>query len=121
MNKQLICIVCPRGCHLEAQIDKDNIIVNGNNCVRGMSYAIEEINNPKRNIASTIAVRNGKYKVVSVATTKPIAKSKIFEVMEIIKKLEAIAPVKAGQVVLENIDEDGTNLVITRNMEALYE
>ena len=37
--KELICITCPRGCHL--QVD-DNLNVTGNMCPRGAAYAKAE-------------------------------------------------------------------------------
>ena len=40
--KEMICIVCPRGCHLKVN---DNNEVSGNFCPRGAKYAIEEIFN----------------------------------------------------------------------------
>lgn len=117
MNKKMICIICPKGCHLNVESLCNEIKIDGNSCIRGEKYAIEEINNPQRNIASTILIKNGKYKVVSVATSKPIAKEKIEEVMTIIKKLDIEAPVKAGQIVYKNIDNDGTDIIVTRDME----
>ena len=37
MKKQLICIACPMGCHLEIDID-DDYKVTGNKCKRGIEY-----------------------------------------------------------------------------------
>ena len=43
MNKEFICIVCPRGCHIK--VDKQNAI-SGNSCKRGETYVINELTNP---------------------------------------------------------------------------
>ena len=53
--KEMICIVCPRGCHLKVN---DNNEVSGNFCPRGAKYAIEEITCPKRYITSTVRTVN---------------------------------------------------------------
>ena len=41
--KELICIVCPRGCVLK--VDKQGN-VTGNLCPRGIKYGIQETTNP---------------------------------------------------------------------------
>ena len=38
MNKELICICCPMGCHLS--VDIENKKVNGNTCKRGEVYGL---------------------------------------------------------------------------------
>ena len=41
MKRDLICIVCPKGCNLSVEIKNENdIIVSGNACKRGNEYAI---------------------------------------------------------------------------------
>ena len=40
MVKELICIVCPRGCHLSVDIDND-YKVTGNLCPRGAEYGVK--------------------------------------------------------------------------------
>ena len=81
MNK-LICIVCPRGCHLE--ID-DQLNVKGNFCPRGVIYAKNELTTPKRKVTSTVQVIDGSIRRVSVITDGDIPKDKIFDVMNEIR------------------------------------
>ena len=76
--KELICIVCPKGCHLK--ID-ENLNVTGNGCNRGIEYGINELTNPTRMVTSTVVVLGGELSRCSVATSKPIPKNKIFDVM----------------------------------------
>ncbi len=53
--KELICIVCPRGCHLT--VDENNgYAVTGNSCKRGEIYGKAEVTNPVRVVTSTVAV-----------------------------------------------------------------
>ena len=45
--KELICIVCPKGCHLK--VDEENgCAVTGNGCPRGAEYGKNELLHPAR-------------------------------------------------------------------------
>ena len=49
--KELICIVCPKGCHL--RVDEDNgYAVTGNGCPRGAEYGKIELTHPTRVVTS---------------------------------------------------------------------
>ena len=39
---KLICINCPRGCHLEVTQEDGEIKVSGNACPRGYTYAYND-------------------------------------------------------------------------------
>lgn len=72
-KKTLICIVCPRGCHLEVD---ENFNVTGNFCKRGIAYAKEELTTPTRTLTSTVIIRGGVIPRLSVKTSAPIPKEK---------------------------------------------
>lgn len=114
MKKEMICIICPRGCHLSVD---DDLNVTGNMCPRGKNYALSELTNPQRMITSTVRVVNRDNLVVSVRTDKPISKSKMFEVMELISSLSVKAPVHVGDILLHNILDSDVNLIITKDVE----
>lgn len=111
--KELICIICPKGCHLK--IDEQNN-VSGNACKRGVSYAISETTNPTRMITSTVAVINGELSRVPVVTDKPIPKDKMFEVMKEINKVKVTAPIYVKDIIIKNVLNLGTDVVATRNI-----
>lgn len=115
MIKELICIVCPRGCHLEVDLD-NNYAVKGNECKRGADYGLKELTNPTRVITSTIKISGGIHKRVPVKTDGAIPKGLNFKCMEVINKLEVTSPVKVGQIVVSNILDTGINVVISRDM-----
>ena len=51
--KELICIVCPKGCHLK--VDEENgCAVTGNGCPRGAEYGKSELLHPTRVLTSTV-------------------------------------------------------------------
>ena len=112
--KELTCIVCPRGCRL--QVD-DDMNVTGNFCPRGKTYAISELTNPVRVVTTSIRVTNRPHTLVSVKTTNPVPKQKIFDVMREIDKITVEAPVRIGQVVKDNILGLESDIVITKNID----
>ena len=53
--KELICIVCPNGCHLK--VDEENgYNVTGNKCERGAEYGKAELLYPMRMVTSTVRI-----------------------------------------------------------------
>lgn len=112
--KEFTCIVCPRGCRLT--ID-DNMNVTGNTCPRGKDYAIAEVTNPVRTITSSVRVTNREDLLVSVKTSGPIPKGKIFDVMAEINKVGVLAPTHIGQVVIKDVLGLGVDIVITKDID----
>ena len=50
---ELICIVCPKGCHLT--VDESNgYAVSGHSCPRGEAYGKAELISPTRTVTSTV-------------------------------------------------------------------
>ncbi|MBN2853431.1 MAG: DUF1667 domain-containing protein [Clostridia bacterium] len=114
MNKKITCIVCPRGCEMEVTYDEKSVQkVENNFCKRGEAYAKEEILSPKRVVTSTVKVENGELAVLPVKTVRPVRKQHIFDIMKKIYTIDVNAPVKIGDVLYENIDGEGTDLVAT--------
>lgn len=114
--RELICISCPRGCHLTVD---DNNNVTGNFCPRGKVYAINELTNPKRMITTTVNVIGGEIARLSVASSEPVPKGMIFEVVEEIKKNEVKAPIKIGDVIVKNILNLGIDIIATKSVNTL--
>ena len=113
--KELICINCPLGCRLS--VDDSNLAdikVTGNTCLRGVKYAVSEVTAPKRMVTSSVPVTGSTACRVSVKTNNPVPKEKIFDVLKLIKTVNATAPVEIGDVLYRNIC-DGVDLVATSN------
>ena len=69
--KELICIVCPKGCHLK--VDEENgYAVTGNSCPRGAEYGKNELSNPTRMLTSTVCIEGGIYPRLPVKTSQAI-------------------------------------------------
>ncbi|MBQ6946533.1 MAG: DUF1667 domain-containing protein [Clostridia bacterium] len=114
MKRDLICIVCPRGCSLQAEINGDKVTVTGNACPKGEQYAIDECTNPTRMVTSIIRVENRKDMMVSVKTAHPIPKGRIFELMETVRTTVVDAPVHIGDILIKDIC--GTDIVATKEI-----
>lgn len=113
--KELICIVCPKGCHLK--VDEENgYAVTGNGCPRGAEYGKVELTNPTRVVTSTVAVEGGAHPRCPVKTNKPIPKGKILEAMASLDGLVLQAPVALGQVVVRDVCGTGADFVATRTL-----
>jgi len=115
MNKELICIACPMGCHLEINVD-DNYSVKGNQCKRGEVYGKKELTNPTRLITSTVKIKNGINNRIPVKSDNEVPKDKIFLVMKELEKVELNSPVRINQIIVENVCGLGVNIITTRSM-----
>ncbi len=116
---RMICITCPVGCALEVTHDGTTVTkVEGNSCKKGIDYAQGELSDPRRMVATTVRVRGGLHPLVPVYTTAPIPKPRIFDLLAALRKVELEAPVRLGQVVLENALGSGVDVVASRDMPA---
>ena len=114
MTRELTCIVCPQGCNIKVEIEEGKPTkIEGNTCKRGYDYAYSEVTNPVRTLTTTIKLENGE--MLSVKTDKPIPKGLIFKCMEEINKIKVKAPIKLGEILLENILNTGSNIIATKS------
>lgn len=119
-KKQMICINCPMGCEMTVTL-KDGKFesVHGNTCLRGEEYAVSETQNPVRTVTTVVKVYRGDLPFLSVKTQKPVPKNKIFEIMKQLKKVSVQAPIKIGDIILENASGTGINVVATNNIKKI--
>lgn len=114
------CIVCPNGCTIETKSEPGKEIeVSGNKCKRGKEYVLQELTDPRRTIATTVKISGAALPLCSVRLNRAIPKKEIFHVMDTINQVSLQAPVKIGQVVIENVCGLGADVVVTKNMEAV--
>lgn len=115
--KKLTCIVCPRGCQVTVSKIGEEFKIEGNRCKRGIPYAISEVTNPVRKITSTVRVKNAKFNRLPVITDREIPKGLIFDIMREIDRVEVTAPVKYGDVIIENVLNTGANIIASRSLD----
>lgn len=111
--KELICTVCPKGCHLKVD---DNFNVTGNSCSRAIDYSYKEITNPTRVLTSTVKIKNAVHCRLPVKTDRDIPKAKIKDIMNIIDSITVNSPIKCGDKIFENVLNMGVNIVATKSM-----
>lgn len=117
-DRQLTCIGCPLGCQITVSFNEDNSVkdVVGNNCKRGDDYSRKEVTNPTRIVTSIMRVEGGDREMVSCKTASDVPKTKIFDVMKDINSNKVIAPVRIGDVLIENVADTGVNIVATKQV-----
>ncbi len=115
MKRELICIICPRGCALSADVFSGSVTVTGNGCPKGQEYAINECINPVRTVTATVCVANRENTMVSVKTATPVSKDRMMEVMQTLRSTQIQAPVKIGDVILRDVC--GADIVVTKGVD----
>jgi CxxC motif-containing protein len=116
-TSDIICVACPKGCALQVKHEgKDVIEVIGAGCKRGKDYAICELQDPRRMVASTVKVKGGLHPLVPVYTAKGFPKPLIPQLAQKLREIELSAPVKIDQVVLENALGTGIDIIASRDM-----
>jgi len=119
MKEELICISCPIGCHLEIEgiiDDESNMQIRGNKCPRGIIYGKEEIFAPKRQVTATVSVISEDNVRLPVKTDIPLLKNQIGSLLDRLYELQLQPPVKMGDVVLENFQKTGVNVIATQSI-----
>lgn len=117
MERDLVCIVCPKGCRLHVSGEKGALKVTGNSCPRGAEYGIKEVTAPIRTVTSIVQFEGKMHQTLPVKTSQPIPKEKIQECMTLIGGLSIKAPIHMGDVLLEDLFGLGINLVATRDQD----
>lgn len=112
--RELICITCPRGCHLT--VDEVNKKVTGNSCNRGEIYGLQEVLDPKRVITSTVTILGSDLKRLPVRTDKPISKNLMLDVMKKLDTIVVKSPVKCGDIIVKNILGTDVNIISSRDL-----
>jgi CxxC motif-containing protein len=115
-SKEIRCIVCPTGCIVHVEKINGELIIEGHSCKRGEEYAREEFIAPKRILTTTMRVENGFLPLVPVRSEKPIPKEKLEDTLKEIAKQEAKAPIKMGDILIENILGLNVNIIASRDL-----
>ncbi len=118
--KVIRCIVCPTGCAIQVNDDgKGNVTFEGHTCERGLEYAQQEYYEPKRILTTTIRCSNGFLPLVPVRTDKPIPKERLIDVLEKIATTITKAPIKMGDILIENVLGLDANIIASRDLSEI--
>lgn len=120
MIEKCKCIMCPVGCEIEVITDDNGNIVDirGGLCERGRNYAIERMKRKAQVLTTTLRLSKpvGQVRVVPVKTLEPVDISDMRDVVRALKEITVHPPVKAGDVIAENLLGKGITVVATRSI-----
>lgn len=114
--RELVCIVCPKGCRLRVEQDGQELKVTGNLCRRGEGYGRAEVTNPVRTLTSTVRIENSAYGRCPVKTAAPVPKDALACIMQELSGVTLKPPVLRGQAVLSDVCGTGVDIIATRDM-----
>ena len=114
--RELVCIVCPRGCTMQIEEKDGTYNVSGNTCKRGAQFAISEMTRPMRTICTTVRTNFPDVPVISVRVSAEIPKDRIFDVMEEIRKVRLDKPLRRGEAVIRDVLGLGVDILVTSDL-----
>lgn len=119
---QFNCTTCPSECLLTVEVERDAngaVVevrsVTGNSCPRGDKFAHQELTCPTRVLTTTVAVSGGDETLLPVRTAEAIPLALHAQAMNLIRGLVVNAPIRIGDVVLE--DFLGTSIDLVASMD----
>ena len=115
MEKEIICIICPKGCSIKVTSDGHDVAdVKGYGCQRGRQYAINECVSPMRTVTGIVRISNRDYSMLSVKTDAPVLKEDIFKVIRAMNAICVDAPVYVGDIIATDVC--GANIIATKTI-----
>ena len=102
-KENLICILCPNGCELEAELEDAGGIrvtaVRGALCPRGSRWATLELEHPVRTVTTSVLCSGGILPLVSVKTDRAIPLGRVRDIMRELSDCRVEAPVFIGDLI----------------------
>ena len=120
---QFNCTTCPSECLLTVEVKSraDGAVVEvrsvtGNSCPRGEKFAHQELTCPMRVLTTTVAVSDGDEALLPVRTAEAIPLALHAQAMDLIRGLVVNAPIRMGDVVLEDLLDTSINLIASMDI-----
>lgn len=121
---QFNCTTCPSECLLTVEVERDTAgalvevrSVAGNSCPRGETFAHQELTCPMRVLTTTVAVSGGDEALLPVRTAEAIPLALHAQAMDLIRGVVVEAPIRMGDVVLEDLLGTNIDLVASMNID----
>lgn len=118
------CTTCPSECLLTVEVERNangTVVevrsVTGNNCPRGDKFAHRELTCPMRVLTTTVAVSGGDEALLPVRTAEAIPLALHAQAMALIRGLVIEAPIRIGDVVLEDLLGTSINLIASMDID----
>lgn len=120
---QFNCTTCPSECLLTVVVERDAdgaVVearsVTGDSCQRGDKFAHQELTCPMRVLTTTVAVSDGDEALLPVRTAEAIPLALHAQAMDLIRGLVIEAPIRMGDVVLENLLNTNIDLIASMDI-----
>jgi CxxC motif-containing protein len=114
---RMTCVLCPVGCELVVRRDSEGgVQVQGYQCEKGVSFAVEEVLRPMRNLATSIPVRGMAAGLVSVRLSRAVPLGMLFPILVEIARLRPEAPIRRGQILIADVLGTGADVIATRSV-----
>lgn len=120
---QFNCTTCPSECLLTVEVERDADgaavevrSVTGNSCQRGDKFAHQELTCPMRVLTTTAAISAGDEALLPVRTAEAIPLALHAQAMDLIRGLVIEAPIRMGDVVLENLLNTNIDLIASMDI-----
>jgi CxxC motif-containing protein len=121
-DDELVCIVCPIGCHMTTErTDDGEIAVDGNRCKRGVAYAREEFRDPRRVITGTCAISGAALTRIPVRSSAGVPIDQLAVFLKEMYDLRVEAPVAGGALLATDVGATGVDLMATMTVEEASE
>jgi CxxC motif-containing protein len=116
MLEKLTCIMCPLGCEMDVQQNAAAFELTGNKCEKGITFAREEILDPRRNLATSVPIPGKDFKMLSVRLSERVHRELLFPILREIATLRPTPPIVCGAVFLPNVLGTGVDVIATRTV-----
>ena len=121
---QFNCTTCPSECLLTVEVERgaDGAVaevrsVTGNSCPRGDKFAHQELTCPMRVLTTTVAISGGDEALLPVRTAEAIPLALHAQAMDLIRGLVVEAPIRMGDVVLEDLLHTDIDLIASMDID----
>ena len=116
-KRHFVCVTCPIGCEIDVVHDGGKIIsMEGNKCKKSEEFVKQELIEPMRVLTTTVRIQGARWPVIPVRTDKSVPKRLFPRIMKQLRRVDLQAPVNMLDVVVNDIDGTGANLIATRTM-----
>ena len=121
---QIICITCPKGCHLsvDEQNGYERVVFVGQGPGALLALLAAALL-PKargaallRVVTSTVRIEGASIARLPVKTDRPLPKEKMRDCMALLDWVTAVSPVRTGQVLAAGILGTDVNIVATKDL-----
>lgn len=108
-ERVVYCICCPRGCRMTVNTEC-GMTIAGNSCDAGKNYALQEIEDPRRMVTTTVGIQGCPQRLLPARTSEPVRKRDVKQILNVCAKLRVSLPKEAGDVLMRDVAGPGSGI-----------